>query len=292
MKNKQNITTKHDELKFRTADKAQMINRYLAENVIAEYPEDFVGDDGNITTIKRSQKLFDLGTYIGQETAAKLCFYIQSGDIQDVVVSNQKRMGFGYTVGRELWIAQIRLIKTDTKYKIMAYANGIEQLLEIIVDFCEQKFDGGFEILNAKKLEFHRVIIDEIKKKDTSAMDYLQDKITGEEYAWSQYKGAKDESDISVADFKYYQIEAKFDYIDRPRLSTEHNYIVYTYDASKAERLIMAQMAKDEAEATRRGDTVERKTLSLEKVSQLAVSYYIPMEFTDAYSLQHKDNED
>lgn len=284
MKTTQNITTKHDELKFRTAEKAQMLNRYLAENVIAEYPEDFVDDDGKVTTIKRSQKLFDLGTYIDQETAAKIMFYIQSGEIQDVVVSNQKRLGFGYAVGRELWIAQIRLIKTDTKYKLMAYANGIEQLMEIITDYCEQKFDGGFEILNAKKLEFHRVIIDEIKKKDTSAEDYLKDKITGEEYAWSQYKGAKDESDISIADFKYYQIEAKFDYIDRPGLSTQYNYIVYTYDASKAERLIMSQMAKEEAEATRRGDNVERKTLSLEKVAQLAVSYYIPMAFTDAYN--------
>ena len=288
---KPQITTKHDELKFRTAEKAQMLNRYLADNVIAEYPEDFIDDKGEKVTIKRSQKLFDRGTYIDQEIAAKITFYIQSGDISEVIVSNQNRLGFGYAVGRELWITQIRLIKTDTKYKLMAYANGIVQLLDIITDYCEQKFDGGFEILNTKKLEYHRVIIDEIKKKDTSAEDYLKDKITGEEYAWSQYKGAKDESDISVADFKYYQIEAKFDYIDRPGLSTEHNYIVYTYDASKAERLIMAQMAKEEAEATRRGDTVERKTLSLEKVSQLAVSYYIPMEFTDAYSLQHKDNE-
>lgn len=288
---KTQIETKHDELKFRTADKAQMLNRYLADNVIAEYPEDFIDDKGEKVTIKRSQKLFDRGTYVDQEIATKIMFYIQCGDVSNVVVSNQKRLGFGYAVGRELWITQIRLINTDTKYKLMAYANGIEQLMEIITDYCEQKFDGGFEILNAKKLEFHRVIIDEIKKKDTSAEDYLKDKITGEEYAWSQYKGAKDESDISVADFKYYQIEAKFDYIAHPGLSTEHNYIVYTYDASKAERLIMAQMAKEEAEATRRGDAVERKTLSLEKVSQLAVSYYIPMAFTDAYNPQHKDNE-
>lgn len=289
MKKEREVQTRHNELKFRTADKAQMLNRYLAENVIAEYPDKMVDDKGEVVEIKRTQKLFDLGTYIDQEIAAKLMFYIQSGDIANVVVSNQKRLGVEYATGRELWIAQIRTIKTDTKYKLIAYANGITQLLDIIRDYSEQKFDGGFEIMNAKKLDFHRIIIDELKKKDTSAEDYLTNKITGEEYAWSQYKGAKDESDISLADFKWYQIVAKFDYVDRPGLAAKQNYLVYTYDAAKAEHCIITKQAAQDAADAKRGEIVQRKSISLKKVSQLAVNFYIPMEFTDAYVKSDKE---
>lgn len=160
---------------------------------------------------------------------------------------------------------------------------GRAEIRALIRDYSEQKFDGGFEIMNTKKLDFHRIIIDELKKKDTSAVDYLTNKITGEEYAWSQYKGAKDESDISLADFKWYQIVAKFDYVDRPGLAVEQNYLVYTYDAAKAEHCIITKQAAQDAADAKRGEIVQRKSISLEKVSQLAVNFYIPMEFTDAY---------
>lgn len=291
MKKEKEVQTRHNELKFRTADKAQMLNRYLAENVIAEYTENMVDDNGEVVEIKRTQKLFDAGTYIDQETAAKLMFYIQSGDIKGVVVSNQKRLGIEYATGRELWIVQIRTIKTDTKYKLIAYANGIAQLLDIIRDYSEQKFDGGFEVMNAKKLDFHRIIIDELKKKDTSAEEYLRGKITGEEYTWSQYKGAKDESDISITDFKWYQIVAKFDYVDRPGVAVEQNYLVYTYDAAKAEHCIVAKQAAQDAADAKRGENVQRKSISLEKVSQLSVNFYIPMEFTEAYARAEREGK-
>lgn len=61
MKKEKEVQTRHNELKFRTADKAKMLNRYLAENVIAEYPEKMADDNGDVVEIKRTQKLFDLG---------------------------------------------------------------------------------------------------------------------------------------------------------------------------------------------------------------------------------------
>ena len=69
-----------------------MIGNYLAAPAVKTWTEDFIDEDtGEIVSIERHEVIFQKGTKIDADLAARIQFCIESGEIEDVEVSNQCR---------------------------------------------------------------------------------------------------------------------------------------------------------------------------------------------------------
>lgn len=95
MKQNEKIQTRKDEVRFKTSDIRRIIGKYLATNVLRTWNEDFVDDDtGEVVTIERNEILFERGKYIDNDLATEINFYLQSEDVKEVEVSNQRRLAY------------------------------------------------------------------------------------------------------------------------------------------------------------------------------------------------------
>jgi len=85
------ITKFEQEIKT-TSDLEEMKGLYLADRLFRTWKEDFVDEDtGETVQIERKEILFNKGTLLDSKTLAELNFFLQSGDITEVRVSNQQR---------------------------------------------------------------------------------------------------------------------------------------------------------------------------------------------------------
>jgi len=88
------METKFKESKIRTSSLEELKGNFLAERVLRSWNEDFIDEDTKeVVTIQRNEILFDKGTLVDNDTLSEINFYLQSGDIKDVLVSNQQRKG-------------------------------------------------------------------------------------------------------------------------------------------------------------------------------------------------------
>lgn len=89
---KAKVETKKDEVRYFTSEPREMLNKYLAADVLQKWDEDFMDEDtGQVVTIERTQKPFEKGQLIDQDLLTQINFHLQAGDIKEVEVSNQKR---------------------------------------------------------------------------------------------------------------------------------------------------------------------------------------------------------
>ena len=89
-----NIQTRKDEIRFFTNKPEEMLGIYLAKRLLRTWQEDFVDNDtGEVVSIDRNEIIADRGQLITGDLLAVIRFHLQSGDISEVEVSNQKREG-------------------------------------------------------------------------------------------------------------------------------------------------------------------------------------------------------
>ncbi len=152
--------TKKDELIFSTSDPKEMMNHYLAERVIRSWTEDFVDEDsGEVVSVERKEVIADKGTFLDNDSIPEIMFYIQSGEIKSVEISNQKRQG-NFVVGSSIvWMANVEVGGKNTK--ILLYANSSESATEIVKDFVELHYTG-FCRLTLLKEYGNCIIIEEV----------------------------------------------------------------------------------------------------------------------------------
>ncbi|MDE6296876.1 MAG: RNA polymerase subunit sigma, partial [Muribaculaceae bacterium] len=66
---KSTLPTRRSEISFYTSDPATMLYKYIAEDVSKEWTQQVTDTDtGEITEIARSERLFNRGTFIDQNT--------------------------------------------------------------------------------------------------------------------------------------------------------------------------------------------------------------------------------
>lgn len=150
------LETKFNELVVRTAVLEEMRGKYFAERLLRSWYEDFVDEDsGNIVPIQRNEILFNRGVLINDDVLSQLNFYLQSGDVQDVLVSNQKRSGISVKSSTSVYCATVYDCKKRNYY---LYANSVDLALKIITDFLEQKVEGSFSVLGIKEVGYSNLI--------------------------------------------------------------------------------------------------------------------------------------
>lgn len=154
------IQTKKNETIITTSDTSQMHKKYLVNNLFRTWMEPFVDSDtGEIIEVERSELVLERGTYLDVDQLAVIQFHLQAGDVKEVTVSDQKRLGhFGTAWGLIPWQVTVQLGK---KYKVILLAQNIFQALDIVEDWAELKFDQVFSICSAKEFKQHYFIFDD-----------------------------------------------------------------------------------------------------------------------------------
>lgn len=154
------IQTKKNETVITTSDTSMMHKKYLVSDLFRKWMEPYVDSDtGEIIEVERSEIVLKRGTYLDVDQLAVISFHLQAGDVKEVTVSDQKRLGhFGTAWGVIPWQVTVQLGK---KYKVILLAQNIFQALDIVEDWAELKFDQTFSICSAKEFKQHYFIFDD-----------------------------------------------------------------------------------------------------------------------------------
>lgn len=290
MAQKEKVETKKDEVRYFTSEPKEMLNKYLASDVIQKWTEDFIDEDTKeVVSVERTQKLFDRGRLIDQDLLTQINFHLQTGDIKEVEVSNQKRLAFeNKNTFLHPWQAQAEI--GDKKYKFLLYASGISNVIEILNDYIELNYASGFTLVMAKEIDSCIILTDNFEKQKVDLEKaYLKDEISLEEYVEAK-DGAKDE-DEEIKEKKFYQLEVKITYSDN--IETTQSFIVHTFDTDRALMVISHYLKKWEEkknqEHREKGwseHEIRDFKLCIEKAGPMPVGAFVPKEFSLAYNEQ------
>lgn len=290
MAQKEKVETKKDEVRYFTSEPREMLNKYLASDVVQKWSEDFIDEDTKeVVSVERTQKLFDRGRLIDQDLLTQINFHLQTGDIKEVEVSNQKRLAFeNKNTFLHPWQAQAEI--GDKKYKFLLYASGISNVIEILNDYIELNYASGFTLVMAKEIDSCIILTDNFEKQKVDLEKaYLKDEISLEEYVEAK-DGAKDE-DEEIKEKKFYQLEVKITYSDN--IETTQSFIVHTFDTDRALMVISHYLKKWEEkknqEHREKGwseHEIRDFKLCIEKAGPMPVGAFVPKEFSLAYNEQ------
>lgn len=290
MAQKEKVETKKDEVRYFTSEPKEMLNKYLASDVVQKWSEDFIDEDTKeVVSVERTQKLFDRGRLIDQDLLTQINFHLQTGDIKEVEVSNQKRLAFeNKNTFLHPWQAQAEI--GDKKYKFLLYASGISNVIEILNDYIELNYASGFTLVMAKEIDSCIILTDNFEKQKVDLEKaYLKDEISLEEYVEAK-DGAKDD-DEEIKEKKFYQLEVKITYSDN--IETTQSFIVHTFDTDRALMVISHYLKKWEEkknqEHREKGwseHEIRDFKLCIEKAGPMPVGAFVPKEFSLAYNEQ------
>lgn len=282
------IETRKTEQRYVTSDPAKMLNMYLAKGVYKTWNEDFIDEDTQETiTIERNELLFTRGTLIDQDTLAQIRFSMEADGIKEVEVSNQKRMAFeNENKCLYPYIAQAQV--GDKKYKLLLYATGLENVIDILKDYIELNYQSGFTLTMAKEFDSCIILTDNLKERkvDSASEAHLKDEISSEEYL-DAIDTEDTEEESKPSEKKFYQIETKVTFDEEERTQT---FVVHTFNVDRAMMLISHWLKNKEEEyekqAKEKGHEYEKKdihTSSIESAKPIPVGRFIPKEFSMAY---------
>lgn len=282
------METKKQEVVFKTADTKQMVGNYTAEMVKRTWKETFIDQStGEQVEVNRSEKILDKGVYIDEEKASSISFYIQSGDINEILVSNQCRNGqnaintypYAYVV-----TISIRENFKDKNVKLLVLAQGVENAIEIVKDFAELKFTGLFWIKAVKQIE-GILLKDTLKKVDKDLL-YLKDKIDAKNYI------TETENDETQNTDKFYSIDVSVVRIDEEK-QEENSLGIYSFiiKTQNIDTAVCAIQRYIEEEHTRQRTELDldlnfKIMLQLEKAVEVKYDEIIDIEFSRDYFVE------
>lgn len=147
------IHTRKDEVRFVTDDLKKMRGQYLARSLYKTWQDTFLDEDnGEVVTVDRRELLMEAGTELNADKLQEIQFYMQTGDIKEVEVTNQLRTGrlSGGSYPRP-WGVTVSV--GGKKKKLLLYAVSIENAIEIAKDYVELNYTGLFHFVLAKELD-------------------------------------------------------------------------------------------------------------------------------------------
>lgn len=126
--------------------------QYIYKPVIRTFREDFMdADTAEVVEIERNSLLFEKGTFIDRDILAQLTFFLQSGDVKEVTVCNQKRNGFLLeTFSPILYTVTVETYPKKKKSKLLIHARSAQEAINITADFGELNYSSGFIIKGLK----------------------------------------------------------------------------------------------------------------------------------------------
>lgn len=274
------MQTRKDEVRFRTSDVRRIIGKYLASHALKSWKEDFLDEStGEVVTIERNEILFERGKYIDNDLATQINFHIQCGDIEDVEVSNQRRLAI-LNKRTMLYPFKITALIGNKRHSFILQAQDVTKAIEVATDYIELNFTQSFDITGVKLMN-EVVILNERLRKFVEAQEGAND-------AGEEADNGEDQRD----DTKYYKIEAEV--MIRTENEEEpgrncYDFIVRTKDVDTAKVVITAWInAKVKERTDRDGDERKVVDISILSASPFACNAIIEKAFCLAYQDQEE----
>ena len=281
------VKTRKDEIRFKTDDPKRMLNKHICARVLKEWTEDFVDKDtGKIVSVKRHEVIFEKGTYIDRDTLAKIQFSQAAGECKEIEVSNQNREGYELE-NTHLHPYSSKVEVGDKKYKFILYASSIANVLEIMRDYLELNYSGGFTVTNVQEMDSCIILTDELTKENLD-IAYLRDGIDMETYLNAQQGSDENEDGHDKEEKKFFQLDMKITYDDGVEL--HQSFIVNTFDTNRALIVINKYLQDVESKHAEKvkesGGTYQTRSnvLCIEKAAPMPVKSFVPKEFSLAYN--------
>ena len=165
------VQTRKNEERFTTSDTKKMLSKYLASNLNRGWKEDFIDEDtGEVVSIERFERIESRGTLIDESIEAQIRFYIQSGDITEVEVSNQRREAIMALSG-SMWPWSVTAKIGEKKRRLLLYAETAQMALEIAQDYIELNFSELFHFVSIKTFDWCIFIKDSLKKNEDEMVE-------------------------------------------------------------------------------------------------------------------------
>lgn len=285
--------TKQSEKRIVTTEPKEMLNMYLSKGISKKWIEDFTDEDtGETVSINRSEKLFERGLLINQDTLAQIRFYIEAGDISEVEVSNQRRMAYESENRNSLYPFTAQISMDGKGKKFLLYANCVEGAILVLKDYVELNYEGAFYITLVKQFDSCIILTDNLKKQKVDVgLAYLKGEIDSEEYA--DRKDFENDEE-SPDEKKFYSLEVKVIYEEGSEII--RTFVVQTYNVDRAMMIINNYLKKIQDEEEKRAkkkdpDYVRTEIHTMiETAKVLPIGCYIPRDFSLAY-LGGSENE-
>lgn len=145
--------TRKDAQIFTVTDPADAIGYYLAEDLTKTWQEDFAdGDTGEVVTINRREIIKRRGELVTADLASSLIFYIQTGDVTEIKVSDQRRQALEYNNTR-LKPYKVTAIINSKRHQFILEAQTVELAMEVARDWIELNYNGDFTIIGVAALQ-------------------------------------------------------------------------------------------------------------------------------------------
>ena len=269
------VETKMDEIRYTTSDPKKMLGKYLPNSVVKTWVEDFMdADTGEVVSIDRTEVLFNRGTLITQDVLAQIQFSMAAGEITEVEVSNQRRLACE-AKNTSLYPFTATVVLRGRNVKFLLYAQGVENVLEILRDYIELNFSDNFAFSQIKVMN-HCVILNDTLRS------------MGE-------KGTEEDECVKAKRFFQLDLRVSFkddDSDDDAEKSVPATFIVNTIDVEHALNAIQLYLNNEEQKTAEKYEREHREyakrefALSIEKAGPYAVNYFVPKEFSEVYSQQ------
>ena len=303
------VESRKSEIRYVTNDPAKMLGKWIARRALKTWYEDYKDEDtGEKVSVERNEILLERGTYISQEVLCTIKFLMEEGSLKEVEVSNQNRQGM--LLENRSFLPYKGVAKIDGKRKtFLLYANSVANALDIMVDYIELHYKGGFEITDIKEMEYCVVIIDRLKSAEVRRYEldaaYLRGEMSVEDFAEAtcdkiiQGNPDADKDDDKKETKKFYQIGAHVVLHDDKEgdIEEDHTFIVQTISAVRANMLIEKWLRDKQEERFRESLKHPERTFVryqinsyIEESKILPIGCFIPVNFSEVYNDRENDD--
>lgn len=264
------LKTRFEEFIIPTSEPKEMVGKYLAADAKREWTEDFLDETtGEVVQVTRYELILKKGEFLSAENIATLSFYLQTGDLKSVSVSNIKRSGDYIEVGKDtIWSVAVVGGGNTKKRKYILFAQSLDQALKIARDYLEQTLEGSFNIVAAKSYQSCIIIPEDSLKK------VVKD---------SEGNIVEDES-AAVQSPEFYSIHSA---IKTKEGTRDYIWLLMATSVDDAKtrihKYVDAQIQKKVESGESNGESWEGYEITILSGTGVSVNSVIPREFSEAY---------
>jgi len=243
------METKKNEVVVTTKDPNLMLDKYLSKPLIKMWTVDFADEDtGEVVKVDRQEVLIPSGTLLDAGVMSKVNFYLQSEEVTEVTVSNQKREGiFVEDITMNVWNTMVDV--SGNKIRVLLYANSAENAMLITQDFISLTYAGLCSMLSLKNIGSY-VLLENLTQVKDEECDTKQ----------------------------YYKIEVS---ILHDTVDYHQRFVVFAKDVEAAMIVINDWIAKGGIKLDLESEP--NFTVSIESANTMACKHIIPKEFSLTY---------
>lgn len=258
------LKTRKEAETFRVTDANQAIDYYLAEPLTKTWIEDFTDSaTGVIVSVPREEIIRRRGELITPQEAASLNFFIQSGEIESILVTDQRRQATEYN-NSYLKPYQVTALVNRKREKFILEAQTVSLAMDVARDWIELNYKGDFTIIGSSAL-LNVVLLN-------NNLLSLED--------------ASDATEEEGETGRFYKADAeiKIKYVgeDEPR-EEKFTFIVKTLDVDTAKAAASAWIAAREQERQNTDKEISSIKTTLTAATPFSCTAIIPRAFCEAY---------